>query len=369
MSQIDNITSPLVSIELVRIELVAIKLIGTISIWFSLRYNMMLSRDLNSNARKEHEEQQEPEITADGKDGSPYVSIPTIHVNGEGNVDDQHVATGSQKPEDVVAQMGDNPTSIEEYCEQLISTAKDEVSARIIIFDNWVHFLAEVEKHYHKHLAKFKLDVSSVNHDFECIRRLHKELRMIAAAHRDQRAMAGLPLTSQGISSTSHQEQLPTLEFSRWVDHEQDTTQAGSRQIELPGNENTAMTFHEHQAQETEPTIPTDAPRNDGDEHQAPAEPRSVQGIAHNLEDRSAITPLSQIVSDHQASDTAAQSLNVLSTQVSSLDLSYARLRDDTAITMHHTAKLRDQLKNTADGLDIKIDVLCPGAHPHSKDG
>ncbi|KZV55495.1 hypothetical protein F511_35070 [Dorcoceras hygrometricum] len=52
------------------------------------------------------------------------------------------------------------------------------------------------------------------------------------------------------------------------------------------------------------------------------------------------------------------KSLNDLSTQVSSLDLSYARLRDDMVITKHHTAKLHDQLKTLADGLDIKIDVL-----------
>ncbi|KZV37577.1 hypothetical protein F511_17922 [Dorcoceras hygrometricum] len=44
--------------------------------------------------------------------------------------------------------------------------------------------------------------------------------------------------------------------------------------------------------------------------------------------------------------------------KLSSLDLSYARLCDDSVITKHHTAKLRDQLKTAADGLDIKIDVL-----------
>ncbi|KZV37578.1 hypothetical protein F511_17923 [Dorcoceras hygrometricum] len=114
-----------------------------------------------------------------------------------------------------------------------------------------------------------------------------------------------------------------------------DTAQVGSHKIEQSGNENTEITFHEHQAQETEPTIQTDEPWNEWNEHQAPAEPRSVPGIDQNLEDRSAITPLAQIVSDHRDPDpsnlqlvdttssdsstlqlmnTAAKSLNDLST-------------------------------------------------------
>ncbi|KZV15670.1 hypothetical protein F511_38076 [Dorcoceras hygrometricum] len=98
---------------------------------------------MNSNARKEHEEQQEPEITANGKDGSPYVSIPTILVNGEGNVDDQHISTGSQEPENVVAQMGDNPTSVEEYFQMLFASAWDNISEQMTMFDKWMHFRQE----------------------------------------------------------------------------------------------------------------------------------------------------------------------------------------------------------------------------------
>ncbi|KZV30982.1 hypothetical protein F511_15872 [Dorcoceras hygrometricum] len=141
-----------------------------------------------------------------------------------------------------------------------------------------------------------------------------EELRVTAAVHRNHRLMAGLPLTSQGISSTSHQEQLPTLEFSCLVDHEQDTAQAGSHQIKQPGNQNTAMTFHEQQAQEIEPTNQTDEPWNEGDEHQAPAKPRLL------------FSTTSSDSSTLQLLNTASQSLNDLSNRVSSLDLSYARL-------------------------------------------
>ncbi|KZV41258.1 hypothetical protein F511_41207 [Dorcoceras hygrometricum] len=61
---------------------------------------------------------------------------------------------------------------------------------------------------------------------------------------------------------------------------------------------------------------------------------------------------------DHQLLHTANQSLNSISTHVSSLDQSYARLRYDTNITRHHTTKLCDMLKSTAEGFDIRIDVL-----------
>ncbi|KZV16732.1 hypothetical protein F511_25878 [Dorcoceras hygrometricum] len=59
-----------------------------------------------------------------------------------------------------------------------------------------------------------------------------------------------------------------------------------------------------------------------------------------------------------QLLDTAAQYLTSLSTRVSSLDQAYACIRDDTNTTRNHNILMRDQLKNAADGLDIKIDVL-----------
>ncbi|KZV35514.1 hypothetical protein F511_34461 [Dorcoceras hygrometricum] len=188
-----------------------------------------------------------------------------------------------------------------------------------------------LEKIYLAHLSNFKMGVTSVNHDVECIRRLHKELRMIAA--------------------------VPRIELDSLAGDGQDTTQTKGHQIEQSGNNDTAMTSYEHQAQEIEPTSQTDEPRNKGNEHQDHAEPRS------------AITPPATIVSDHQDPEssnlplvatfpqdsstlqflsTAAQSLCVMSTRVSSLDLSFARLRDDTKVTRHHTTKLRDELKIVA---------------------
>ncbi|KZV44920.1 hypothetical protein F511_06542 [Dorcoceras hygrometricum] len=62
--------------------------------------------------------------------------------------------------------------------------------------------------------------------------------------------------------------------------------------------------------------------------------------------------------SNLQILHTATQSLNAISTHVSYLDQSYALLCDDTNITRHHTTKLHDKVKSTAEGFDIRIDVL-----------
>ncbi|KZV25079.1 hypothetical protein F511_03569 [Dorcoceras hygrometricum] len=198
---------------------------------------------LEFDAQKEHEGQKDPEITAAEREVSHYDPIP-----------------------------------VEECFQLLIKSAWDNVSTRMTIFEEWLHFHKEVrikdissfeplviieehllewgeteelsdlferrflimyklfelelEKMYHEHLANFKLDVPSVNHDFLCIRRLHKELRAIATVHRDHRAMEGLPLLNQDTSyldSASHQEQFLALEFSSLIDHEQ-----GSEQAENP---------------------------------------------------------------------------------------------------------------------------------------
>ncbi|KZV40258.1 hypothetical protein F511_37931 [Dorcoceras hygrometricum] len=125
-------------------------------------------------------------------------------------------------------------------------------------------------------------------------------------------------------------------------------------------------------------------------EHQAHDEHGSVQGSDRSLKERSAaivlpVTNLETITtseknnSTHQGPapsnlqlvvppptdlstlqfmDTTAQTLTNLSTRVSSLDLTYSRIRDDTNLTRHHTTLIRDQLKNAVEGLDIKIDVL-----------
>ncbi|KZV22883.1 hypothetical protein F511_08863 [Dorcoceras hygrometricum] len=157
----------------------------------------------------------------------------------------------------------------------------------------------ELEKLYLAHLANFKTNVVSAHLDFDCIRRLHQELQLIAAAHRHHRGLVGLPFTT------------PECDF-------------------LPINPE--------------------------------AIPRAEQDVSPNQDpDFSnlqliAIAP--QESSTLQLLHTATQSLNAISTHVSSLDQSYARLCDDTNITRHHTTKLRDELKSTAEGFDIRIDVL-----------
>ncbi|KZV57325.1 hypothetical protein F511_38950 [Dorcoceras hygrometricum] len=58
----------------------------------------------------------------------------------------------------------------------------------------------EVQKLVDDHLANFKLDVPSVNHDYLCIRSLNKELKEIAKQHRDQCVLAGLLIVAPEAS-------------------------------------------------------------------------------------------------------------------------------------------------------------------------
>ncbi|KZV22339.1 hypothetical protein F511_05293 [Dorcoceras hygrometricum] len=206
-----------------------------------------------------------------------------------------------------------------------------------------------------------------------------------------QRAIEDLPIVDQGASfleSASDQPKPLALEFSSLADQEQAAVQNESHQLDLPDNENTTMTTHEHHVPENEPPVQTDGHQAGGFEHQAQDEHGSVQGTDKSLEDLSAAVVISvnnsetiatsdKHISDHQGPapsklqlavsattdlstlmDTTTQTLTALTAQVSSLDQTYARIRDDTHLTRHHTNLLHDQLKHTADGLDIKIDIL-----------
>ncbi|KZV51210.1 benzyl alcohol O-benzoyltransferase-like [Dorcoceras hygrometricum] len=132
--------------------------------------------DLEFDARMEHEGQKDQEITADEREGSHYDSIPTVPVEGEGDFDDEHLAIGSKEPEkadhEQDAQMGNDvqtanhgcetqldfmnpvdnvsddirnePAPVEEYCQLLITSAWENVSARMTIFEEWLHFRKDV---------------------------------------------------------------------------------------------------------------------------------------------------------------------------------------------------------------------------------
>ncbi|KZV15935.1 hypothetical protein F511_08726 [Dorcoceras hygrometricum] len=264
-------------------------------------------------------------------DSESTISLP---LKDFGEFDDEHLATGSKEPEkadhEQDAQMGIdfqtenqgcetqlgfmNPAdkvsndirnelaSVEEHCQLLITTAWDNVSTRMTIFEEWLHFRKEVrikdissfepfvtieeqflewgeteevsdlferrslimykvlelelEKLYHEHLANFKLDVPFVNHDFLCTRRLHKELRMIAVVHRDHRVMEGLSLAN----------------------HEQGAALSRSHQTNQQAAEDMAMTSHEHQAQDNESPVQTYRHQSEGNEHQDQDEHGSISG-------------------------------------------------------------------------------------------
>ncbi|KZV44631.1 Fatty acid desaturase (ISS) [Dorcoceras hygrometricum] len=260
---------------------------------------------LEFDAREEHEEQQDQEITAADRECIHSDSIPNAPVGGEGNLDDELLNIGSNAPEKTASEHdarmendnqmanqgcethmdSENPTAkvsgvipnepvaIEKYFQLLFTCAWNTVSTRMTMFVEWLHFRQE------------------------CIRRLHKELRAIAAIHKDHRVLAGPSSINQDPS-----EKLPALEFSHLVDHEQGAAQATRLQLHQPGHETPAMTSHEHQAQENEPAIQTDERQNVENEHQALDE--FLQGSTQALADRPAVFVSSaQHDSDHQGPD------------------------------------------------------------------
>ncbi|KZV46747.1 hypothetical protein F511_30185 [Dorcoceras hygrometricum] len=237
--------------------------------------------------RRRTQKPQTQQRSADDGGNSQYDSIPTIPVEVEGlvlektwilldsmNPNDKESDSLQDKPERSSANSLDTETNHSEraivahsgpgrqvqpnisYPElRLVASIRfwdldwaTQLLPRIAPRDNEKNIMElEVEKVYHEHLANFKLDALSVNYDYFCIQRLHKELKLAVPTPTDR----------------------STLQFM----------------------------------------------------------------------------------------DTTTQTLTTLSPRVSSLDLC-ARINDDKNLTRHHTTLLHEQLKNAADGLDIKIDVL-----------
>ncbi|KZV14555.1 hypothetical protein F511_42529 [Dorcoceras hygrometricum] len=119
------------------------------------------------------------------------------------------------------------------------------------------------------------------------------------------------------------------------------------QEVNLPGSD---RSLEKHSAAivlfEDNPETVTASKKNNCD-HQGP--------IPYNLQ---LAVPTPTDPSTIQFMDTTTQILTTLSTRVSSLDLTCARINDDTNLTRHHTTLLHEQLKNVVDVLEIKIDVL-----------
>ncbi|KZV51604.1 hypothetical protein F511_35107 [Dorcoceras hygrometricum] len=289
------------------------------------------------NAPTEQEGHNDQDVTTDNRDGSHHNSIPVIS-NNEVCLKEISSFESMVNNEEQLLEWAETPNITE------LSERRSLIQYKLLEL--------ELEKLYLMHLVNLKAGVASVNYYFECIRRLHTELRLIAAAHRHHRGLVGLPFIT------------PESDF-----------------LPKKVNEATTITSHEHHAHKNEPLIQTVRhARQDHDEQgfiervdqalgstpisviNPEAIPSSEHDVSHyqdpdfsNLQ-LNAIAP--QVSPTIQLLNTATQSLNVISTHVSSLDQSCARLRDDTTITRHHTTKLHDELKSTAEEFDIRIDVL-----------
>ncbi|KZV29817.1 hypothetical protein F511_25022 [Dorcoceras hygrometricum] len=115
------------------------------------------------------------------------------------------------------------PTPVEEHYQLVLNSTRDDVSARMDVFDEWVHFQKseteqvsefferrllimyklyelEVQKSIEEHRANFKPTEPSVNYYYMCIQFLSNELREISGIHRAQRVLAGLPIEAPEAS-------------------------------------------------------------------------------------------------------------------------------------------------------------------------
>ncbi|KZV20911.1 retinoblastoma-binding protein 5 [Dorcoceras hygrometricum] len=99
-------------------------------------------RDLEFDARKEHEEQKDQEFTTDAREDSEHVA--------QIGDDDQIVKPGCETKLDSVnptandsGAIQNEPVPVAEYCQQLFISTWDNVSARMTMFEEWLHFRQE----------------------------------------------------------------------------------------------------------------------------------------------------------------------------------------------------------------------------------
>ncbi|KZV27908.1 lipoprotein [Dorcoceras hygrometricum] len=167
-------------------------------------------KDLEFDARKEHEGQKDPKLTADKIKDTEHNS----HMGDDDQIANQGCETQLDSVNPTAKESGaiqNEPVPVEEYFQMLFASAWDNVSERMTMFEEWLHFRQELrlrdissveslvkieeqllewgetkdisdlyerhslimyklfeqelEKLYHEHLANFKLDVPSVNHD------------------------------------------------------------------------------------------------------------------------------------------------------------------------------------------------------------
>ncbi|KZV31216.1 hypothetical protein F511_09410 [Dorcoceras hygrometricum] len=345
----------------------------------------------NFAKRKRTQRPQTQQRSAGDGGNSQYDSIPTIPVEGEGTFAGENLETGSEEHEranrDQDAQMSNGSQFENQGFETQLDSMNPNDKESDSIQDEPERSSANSLETETNHSER-----AIVAHSGPGRQRLHKELKVIATVHKNHRAMAGLYIVDEEVLFLESESNQPfLLEFSSLADQEQAAAQTESQQLDHPSNETTVMISHEHPTQENEPPAQIDGHQAVGNEHQAhneqgvnlPGSDRSLEkhpaAIVLSEGNPETVTTSERNNCDHQGPvpsnlqlavptptdpstlqfmDTTTQTLTTLYTRVSSLDLTCARINDDTNLTRHHTTLLREQLKNAVDGLDIKIDVL-----------
>ncbi|KZV31208.1 hypothetical protein F511_14903 [Dorcoceras hygrometricum] len=277
----------------------------------------------------------------------------------------------------------------------------------------------EVQKSVAEHVANIKTTEPSVNHEYMCIRFLSKDLREIAGLHRAQRILAGLPIEAPEASIVGddhldqghdHQDEAPipqqelqaqekhqpatedtqwTLERQAPADNDESQTHSsfGSFGRCSTHNEDSVYslgpyddpnlsespTFSGNFPAYNDATVYSLGPNpfseaNKSTDHQGPysselqlvvhTEKHNNFGSGVQAKPASSAAPEPLDPPTLKCMDATSQALTTLADRVYSLDVMYARMREDTNLTRHHTTQLRNQVTSAVDGLEIKIDVL-----------
>ncbi|KZV31906.1 hypothetical protein F511_24635 [Dorcoceras hygrometricum] len=158
----------------------------------------------------------------------------------------------------------DQTNPVEEHCQLVLKTAWEDVSNKMVDYDEWVQFCTarrslvlyklfemEVQKRVDENRAKFKPAEPSINYDYMCIRFLCRELKEIVKQHRTLRSLAG------ANSAQPAQPKVLALEFSTQEEQKQAAARRSAQQAE--------------QVEEIVRNVETVEEREAEVEHQAPA--------------------------------------------------------------------------------------------------
>ncbi|KZV29987.1 hypothetical protein F511_19749 [Dorcoceras hygrometricum] len=247
----------------------------------------MITEDEPRQKKQKNSEASNTKMSTGERDDPQHGSIPAVPIEGAGMSAKENIATGSEEHErenrEQDSKMGGGFQNEESQCqieEQLLEWGETEQISKLFERSSLIKYKLyrlEVEKFYNEHLANFKLDAPSVNHDYLCIRRLHDEIKEIATLHKPQLALACLPIMDPEAPFAGlvhNQPLILALAFSSHVEQEKAVDHALIQPIVQHDSE--TVTSQDHQDHEHDPSVQEVEHQALDDEHQDHCEHNSL---------------------------------------------------------------------------------------------